>query len=59
MFGLLRIYRVGYLPLGMQFALDSELSYFTRGVIDTTLQTPSVTGARLYLQPQLSLPRRR
>lgn len=44
------------LPLGMQFALDSELSYFTRGVIDTTLQTPSVTGARLYLQPQLSLP---
>ncbi|MGD9843058.1 MAG: LPS-assembly protein LptD [Steroidobacteraceae bacterium] len=46
------------LPGGFDFKLDSELGYFTRGLTDTTTQTESVTGARLYLNPTLSLPLR-
>jgi LPS-assembly protein len=47
-----------HLPFGGEFALDSELSYFTRGVVDKTTNLDSLTGARLHLVPQLSLPLR-
>jgi LPS-assembly protein len=44
------------LPGGIEFKLQSELSYFSRGLVDVTTQTDSVTGARLYLHPTLALP---
>lgn len=46
------------LPFGVEFDLDSELSYFTRGETDSTTQTKSITGGRLYLLPELSMPLR-
>ncbi len=46
------------LPFGVEFDLDSELSYFTRGETDSTTRTKSITGGRLYLQPELSMPLR-
>ncbi len=47
------------LPFGLEFDLDSELAYFTRGEIDTTTQAKSITGGRLYLLPELSMPLRK
>jgi LPS-assembly protein len=46
------------LPFGVDFNLDGELSYFTRGETDNVTQTKSVTGGRLYLNPELSMPLR-
>ncbi|MGC3982519.1 MAG: LPS assembly protein LptD [Steroidobacteraceae bacterium] len=46
------------LPFGAEFNLDSELTYFTRGEVDTATQIKSITGARLNLVPELSLPLR-
>ncbi len=44
------------LPWGMNFKLDSELTYFTRGIVDAVTQTKSITGTRLHLNPLVSLP---
>lgn len=46
------------LPFGVDFDLDSELSYFTRGKIDAVTRAQSITGGRLYLSPELSMPLR-
>lgn len=46
------------LPLGAEFNLDSELTRFTRGVMDRGTQQQSITGSRLYLLPELTLPLR-
>lgn len=54
-----------HLPFGAEFKLDSELTYFTRGAVlqpgSTTtaaILTDSLSGARLYMLPTLSLPLR-
>ncbi len=46
------------LPFGVDFALDGELSYFTRGVVDRSTQQQSINGGRLSLVPELSMPLR-
>lgn len=46
------------LPGGALFNFDGELTYFTRGDVDRITGQKSVTGARLYAFPELSLPLR-
>ncbi|MGE3530569.1 MAG: LPS-assembly protein LptD [Steroidobacteraceae bacterium] len=46
------------LPFGWEFTLDSELSYFTRGEVERTTREKSLTGGRLNLVPELTLPLR-
>jgi LPS-assembly protein len=43
-------------PLGMRFSLDSELTHFNRGSINSSTLTYNTNGTRLYLNPSLTLP---